>query len=138
MKFLWESEYDYSKPGTVSYLKPSRQLFEGMGMNYSERDGEFVDAEGKLVCFDTRVNYNSHGYFLVRKDALLEYLRTNHKRIMWALIGEKNLRGSMMPHGHWLDISGAYYLDENGEVIGNLNAYLDGNIVRKAMKKRRS
>lgn len=138
VKFLWESEYDYSKPGTVSYLKPSRQLFEGMGMNYSERDGEFVDAEGKLVCFDTRVNYNSHGYFLVRKDALLEYLRTNHKRIMWALIGEKNLRGSMMPHGHWLDISGAYYLDENGEVIGNLNAYLDGKIVRKATKKRRS
>ncbi len=138
VKFLWESEYDYSKPGTVSYLKPSRQLFEGLGMRYSDRDGELLDAEGNLLCFDTRVNYNSHGYFLVRKDALLQYLHSNHKRIMWAMIGEKNLSGPMMPHGHWLDLSGAYHLDENGAVKGKMHAYVEGKAVRKKDAKKKS
>lgn len=134
VQYLWESEYDYSKPGIISYLKPSRQLFEGMGMRYSDRDGELVDSEGKLLCFDTRVNYNSNRYFLVRKDALLQYLRTSHKMIMWVIIGEKNLSGRMIPHGNWLDISGAYYLDNSGNVVGNISTYLDGKVVRGSTK----
>lgn len=129
--FLWESEYDYSKPSTVSYLKPSKQLFEGIGMCYSDKDGELVDANGRLVCFDARVNHNSHSYLLVRKDAFLQYMRANHKRILWAMIGEKNNLGSFIPHGDWLEISGLYYLDSKGDVKGRMMAYLDGKPKKK-------
>lgn len=136
VKFLWESEYDYSKPGTVSYLKPSRQLFEGMDMRYSDVDGELVDAKGELLCFDTSANHNSHGYFLVRKDALLKYLRVHHKRILWVMIGEKNLMGSMIPHSEWLEMCGAYYLDTKDEVKGSMTAYLEGKPLGRPKKNK--
>ena len=126
INFLWESEYDHSKQDTLSYLKPSKQLFEGMGMRYSDTDGELLDADGNLLCFDACANHNSHEYLLVRKDAFIRYLQSNHKKIVWALIGEKNLRGSMIPHSEWLDISGTYYLDSNNEVKGSMTTYLEG------------
>lgn len=130
INFLWESEYDYSKQDTLSYLKPSKQLFEGMDMRYSDTDGELLDANGNLLCFDACANHNSHEYLLVRKDALLQYLKSNHKKIVWALIGEKNLMGSMIPHSEWLEISGTYHLDSNNEVKGSLTTYLDGKQLR--------
>lgn len=136
IKFLWESEYDYSKPKTVSYLKPSKQLFEGLDMRYSDIDGELVDENGKLLCFDTSVNHNSHGYFLVRKDALIQYLKVHCKRILWVMIGEKNLMGSMIPHSEWLEMSGAYYLDPKEEVKGSMTAYLEGKPLGKPKKNK--
>lgn len=126
INFLWESEYDYSKQDTLSYLKPSRQLFESMGMMYSDTDGELLDADGNLLCFDACANHNCHEYLLVRKDAFVRYLQSNHKKIVWALIGEKNLMGSMIPHGEWLDISGTYCLDSDNEVKGSMATYLEG------------
>ena len=136
INFLWESEYDHSKQDTLSYLKPSKQLFEGMGMRYSDTDGELLDADGNLLCFDACANHNSHEYLLVRKDAFIRYLQSNHKKIVWALIGEKNLRGSMIPHSEWLDISGTYYLDSDNEVRGTMSTYLEGKpLHRKKSKK---
>lgn len=136
IRFLWESEYDYSKPDTVSYLKPSHQLFEGMNMRYSDVDGELVDADEKLICFDTSANHNSHGYFLVRKDALIQYLKLHRKRILWVMIGEKNIMGSRIPHSEWLEMSGAYYLDPNEEVKGSMTAYLEGKPLGKPKKNK--
>lgn len=132
--FLWESEFDYSKPNTVAYLKPSKQLFEGMKMKYSDIDGELVDDNGKLLCFDTRVSHNSHGYLLVRKNEFLQYLSSHRKRIIWALIGEKNLLGSFIPHSDWLEMSGCYYLDEQGKVKGNMKVFLEGKKLSKTTK----
>lgn len=126
INFLWESEYDYSKQDTLSYLKPSRQLFEGMDMRYSDTDGELLDADGNLLCFDACANHNSHEYLLVRKDTFVRYLQSNHKKIVWALIGEKNLMGSMITHSEWLDISGTYYLDSDNELKGSMATYLEG------------
>ena len=126
INFLWESEYDYSKQDTLSYLKPSKQLFEGMGMRYSDTDGELLDADGDLLCFDACANHDSHEYLLVRKDAFIRYLQSNHKKIVWALIGEKNLMGSMISHSEWLEMSGIYYLDSSNEVKGSMTTYLEG------------
>ena len=131
IQFLWESEYDYSKPDIVSYLKPSKQLFDGMDMRFSNIDGELLDMNGNLLCFDACANHNSHEYFLVRKEALIQYLQSNHKRILWTLIGEKNLMGSVVPHSEWLEISGTYYLDPKEEVKGSMAAYLEGKPLQK-------
>lgn len=131
INFLWESEYDYSKPDTVSYLKPSKSLFEGLDMRYSEVDGELLDENGNILCFDTSTNHNSHSNLLVRKDALMEYLKTNHKRILWAVIGEKNILGHAVPNYEWLELSGAYYLDSQDEIKGTLSPYLKGKPLQK-------
>ena len=121
----WEAEEDYSKDVTLSLLMPSKQLFDGIRMQYADKEGVFLDKAGKIVCFDTGTVDKSGNYLLVRKDALMDYLKTHHKKIMWYVLGEKNIIGL---HGYrnlpnlpmWLVISGTYTLDEKGKVIGRL------------------
>ena len=125
INYQWESEEDYSKETPFNHLIPSKQLFDGMKLQFAEEEGVFHNEAGKIVCFDTGTIEKSGNYLLVRKDALLDYLKTHHKKIMWYVVGEKNIIGL---HGYrnlpnlpmWLVISGTYALDEEGRVTGHL------------------
>ena len=127
--YLWEAEEDYSKEGPFYSLIPSKQLFDGMRMRHADVDGVFLDEEGKEVCFEaSAIEQRSKNYLLVRKDALLNYLKTYHKRILWYVLGEKNIIGihnyqSLSKLPMWLVMSGTYTLDETGMVVGNLRTY---------------
>ena len=124
--YMWETEEDHSKETSFYSLIPSKLLFDGMRMQYADEDGVFMDDEGKEVCFDARtVKQQSNNYLMVRKDALLDYLKTNHKRIMWYVLGEKNIIGihnyqSIYHLPMWLVVSGTYTLDETGKVVGSM------------------
>lgn len=125
INYRWEAEEDHSKDDTLSLLIPSKQLFDGMRMRYADKEGVFLDEAGKVVCFDTGTIDKSENYLLVRKDALMNYLNTHHKKIMWYVLGEKNIIGlhsyRNLPNlPMWLVISGTYTLDEKGKVIGRL------------------
>ena len=100
-------------------------LFDDMGMRHGDKEGMFVDEEGNVVCFDEGAVEESRTYLLVRKDALMDYLAKHHKRIMWYVLGEKNIIGihnyqSVPNLPMWLVVSGTYTLDDNGKVVGGL------------------
>jgi hypothetical protein len=123
--YLWEAEEDHSKETSFYSIIPSKQLFDGMRMRFDDKDGVFLNDEGKTVCFDAGAISPSKNYLLVRKEALLDYLHTHHKRIMWYVLGEKNIIGihnyqSVPKLPMWLIVSGTYTLDENGKVVGTL------------------
>lgn len=59
---------------------PSKQLFDGLKMQYADEEGIFLNEEGKVICFDAGVVKKSKNYLLIRKPALLDYLKTHHKR----------------------------------------------------------
>lgn len=123
--YLWEAEEDYSKETSFSILIPSKQLFDGMKMKHADEEGAYLNEEGNLVCFDAGVLEKSKTYLLVRKEALLDYLKKHHKKILWYVLGEKNVIGihnyqSVPDFPTWLVISGTYTLDENGKVVGSL------------------
>ena len=123
MYYLWEAEEDYSKKTTFSCLLPSKQLFYGMDMKSSDKEGIFSDDSGKVICFDGSVVKKSKNYLLIRKDTLLSYLNNNHKHLMWYVLGEKNIIGfynfpANFPS--WPVISGVYTLSGDGEVVGSL------------------
>ena len=123
--YLWEEECDASKEQTIRFLKPAETIFEGMGLEYSSEEGEFVKNE-KRICFDPSVNSPSPSCLLVRKEEFLEFLNENDLAIIWTMIGEKQLIG-----GHsrleefpvMLKISGFYYL-ENNSIKGKFEAKL--------------
>ena len=123
--YLWEAGEDHSKEEAFYCLVPSKQLFDGMGMQHGDKEGVFVDEKGNVVCFDEGAIEESRTYLLVRKDALMNYLAKHHKRIMWYVLGEKNIIG-LHNYQHmpvlpmWLVVSGTYTLDENGRVVGSL------------------
>ena len=121
--YLWEAEEDYSKETSFYCLMPSKQLFDGLRMQYADEEGIFLNEKGKVICFDAGVVEKSKNYLLVRKDALLDYLKTHHKKILWYVLGEKNIIGlhsyNNIPNlPMWLVVSGTYTLDEEGKVTG--------------------
>ena len=119
---MWEAEGDYSNKRSFYSLVPSKQLFDGMKMKHAEKEAVFLKEEGKTICFDAGIIENSKNHLLIRKDILLDYLKTHHKKIMWYVLGEKNIIGVHNYRGlpDWLVISGTYTLDDNGKVIGCL------------------
>jgi hypothetical protein len=131
--YLWEAEEDHSKGMSFCSLIPSKQLFEGMKMQYADEDGVYLNEEGKKICFEARVVANSKNYLLVKKDALLDYLKTYHKKILWYVLGEKNIIGihnyqSVPNLPMWLVVNGTYTLDETEKVVGCLRTGTDEDI----------
>ncbi|ALU28251.1 hypothetical protein AS202_00960 [Myroides odoratimimus] len=123
--FLWEEEFDKSKQETISFLKPSTVIHDGMDLNYSQREGEFIDNSEAVQCFAPNVYHDSQSYLLVRKRSFLKFLNENNLKIVWTILGEKQIIGGRSfeteYHGR-LEISGAYYFK---------NEKLDGTIKTK-------
>lgn len=126
--YHWEEEYDASKESTLHLLKPCVELYEKLDMAYSDQEGEFVDKEGALVCFDPAASHQSNSFLLVRKDAFVKYLQENDLKILWTVFGEKNIIGGWLNSkaeytGRQL-INGVYYLTDAG-VMGNVSSKID-------------
>jgi hypothetical protein len=121
--FLWGEEFDKSKEETISFLKPSALVHKGMDLKYSQREGEFKDNSEVVQCFAPNVYHDSKSYLVVRKRSFLKFLNENNLKIVWTILGEKQIIGGRSfgteYHGR-LEISGAYYFD-NEELNGIIN-----------------
>lgn len=130
-QYSWEDEYDYSKEGSFSILKPSKILFDGLNIRYSKKDGEFIDESNNLTCFEASVDNETHQCLLVKKENLLKFLNDNDLTIVWTIIGEKQIHTPMSKGEDFfglMQISGYTYLNnvkiENSKIkIKNM----DGN-----------
>ncbi len=112
--FLWEEEFDKSKEETISFLKPSTVIHKGMDLKYSLSEGEFVDNSKVVQCFAPNVYHNSKSYLIVRKHSFLKFLNENKLKIVWTVLGEKQIIGGRSFGTNYLgrlEISGAYYFD---------------------------
>jgi hypothetical protein len=120
--YSWEEEFDKSKEETIDFLKPSLKIFEGMQLEYSKKEGEFNNLKGELICFSTNVNNNSKQYFLIKKKPFLDYLQENKLRILWTILGEKQIIGGRTFREDYigmLEYSGAYFYSE-GKLNGKI------------------
>ncbi|OUL62002.1 ATP-binding protein [Flavobacterium sp. AJR] len=121
--YMWEEEFDKSKDETISFMKPSLGIFNGLKLQYSDKEGEYLNLNGDLTCFDTSVNNNSNPYFLIRKELFLQYLKENNLKIVWTILGEKQVSGGATFGKEYLGtlgFSGTYYIKENS-ITGVLN-----------------
>lgn len=123
--FLWEEGYDCSKEKTISFFKPSENIYYGMQMKLSKNEGELLDQDNRLICFDPSANYKSRSCLLIRKKEFIEFLKRNDLDIFWTVLGEKLIMGGspIEPMGKWLEISGLYYFRGN-DIVGRLNTFL--------------
>lgn len=121
--FSWQAEFDKSKEDSISFLMPNAIIYSGMGLKNNHREGEFVDDSGVVQCFAANVYHDSKSYLLVRKHSFLKFLFENNLKVVWTVLGEKQIIGGRSfgteYHGR-LEISGAYYF-ENEELTGKIN-----------------
>ena len=124
--FLWEEEYDLSKEESISILRPSQIIYDGLELDYSMLEGEFLNREGKLICFDSSVNHEGSHCLLIRKTEFNRFLMKNNFSIFWTVIGEKMITGlfprtSNCEYGGAMEISGVYFYNQNVGIEEKLN-----------------
>ncbi|MGM0587119.1 MAG: ATP-binding protein [Bacteroidota bacterium] len=123
INYMWEEQYDASKESTLSFLKPAKKIFDMLCLKYSKVDGELVDDDGSIICFDPCTNNSTHSCLLVRKSEFLEKLDEVNLNILWTLLGEKQRRGvNYSPSSYLgrLEISGVVYF-EGGDLKSEIN-----------------
>lgn len=121
--FLWEEEFDKSKEEAISFLKPSTIIHKGMDLKYSQIEGEFIDNSMVVQCFAPNVYQNSKSYLLVRKNSFLKFLNENKLKVVWTILGEKQIIGGrsfVTNYPGRLEISGAYFINDE-KLKGKIN-----------------
>lgn len=123
--YSWQEEFDFSKDGSLNFLKPSYLVFNKMGLSCGEVDGEYKDEKGDVVCFSAKSLANSKNYLLVKKEPFLKMLNDNNLEIVWTLLGEKRViegfQSSNQNYNH-VEFSGSFYF-ENGQLEGAYKLY---------------
>jgi hypothetical protein len=117
INYRWEEEYDASKKSTLSYLKPARKIFDMLDLKYSQVEGELVDDNKNIICFDPCTTNPTHSCLIVRKRDFLDKLDEMNLSILWTLLGEKQRRGDNYSPSTYigrLEISGVVYFEEEG------------------------
>lgn len=124
---MWESGSD--KSSQPSFLAPREIMHNCMNLQASNVNGEWVDSEGKIICFDPSAIIGGSSCLLVRKDALAKFLEENDLQILWICRGEKQVLGDDYQFEQirsWLEMSGVYTL-ENGRVKGGIQSIVHGS-----------
>jgi hypothetical protein len=121
--YFWEEGFDQSKEKPLSFLKPCLDVYEKMGMSCSDKEGEFVNAKGEVICFDPSVYHDCKPSLLVRKQDFLDYLKENELCVVWTVLGEKIVTGdwhsSKKDYPGRQEINGLFYLNADNIVTGN-------------------
>ena len=126
--FAWEEPFDYSKEETIRFMIPSKILFDGLKLKFSDKEGEYLDNKGELICFDPSVNNPSTSCLVVRKKELEQFLQSANLVLIWMVNGEKRILDhySHNEKKYWgrNNLAGFYYL-KNGKICGSLNSKIE-------------
>jgi hypothetical protein len=119
--YHWSNSEDFSLIENISFLKPSLSLVNLF--NLTTLNGyDFYNDQKQLVCFDPSVKKGGKSCLLINKKIALDLLAKKDLTIVWTIQGEKIGHPDYQTHGR-MDISGYYYFDEEGNIVGSLQSY---------------
>jgi hypothetical protein len=119
--YSWVKDTDNSIDRSFNILKPSKVIFDGMGLIPTDKVAEFADKNNNIVCYSPSVYNDSKPYLLVKKKAFIEFLQVHKLKVVWTILGEKNIIGGNTHSDEYLgrlEISGAYSLDDGNKLDG--------------------
>ncbi|MEQ5754030.1 AVAST type 2 anti-phage system protein Avs2 [Providencia hangzhouensis] len=119
INYLWEEEFDRSKTETLDFLKPSFLIFDKMRLKHGEEEGSYIDENENIICFAAEAINDTKGHLLIKKEPFLKMLEENDLEVVWTLLGEKGVIGSLSSTNRYkrIEFSGGFYI-ENDEVKG--------------------
>lgn len=125
-KYSWEKEFDYSKDRPLYFCRPSHRLWQGLSLQFSHREGEYLNLQKEIISMDPSVNAAGPTCLLVRKDAMIAFLNAEGYHLCWTLKGEKQILSSNRtgsPDEPRIEhkFSGFYWLDGD-TLTGNIKS----------------
>lgn len=128
LQYSQESGEDYSDyDDSYSMYMPNKVLVDGMGLRFTNKDGQLVNKEGELVCIDNYICSGGHAALLIRKDKLLEYLNKENKRIFWPILIERMLKADGGIGSIYTQAGGYAYMDKYGNIHYKFRSYEETN-----------
>ena len=118
--YWWEGSNDYSKEGTLSFLKPTKTIFDGLNMQYGKEDGSLYDQKNQKICFDPSALIESPSALLIQKDIFLTFLKNNNLSIFWTMIGEKMIVGGNDRKNIRRSVYSGFYSLDSKQVNGRM------------------
>ncbi|PWJ57317.1 hypothetical protein CLV98_10723 [Dyadobacter jejuensis] len=124
MYFLWNEEFDCSKDEPISYYKPAPLMATGLKPSFNE--GEYLNDQGEVVCFDPSVYEKGLACLLIRKTHVQKILKEFGLNLVWIIQGEKQIIGNNYSGHPRLDhaVGGLYHMDSNGIIKGEMHSYI--------------
>lgn len=116
---IWESTYGND---SCHLFAPCRELYQGLKMSSSLKKGYWLDKNHDLVSFSPLKENDYANLIVIKKAALLDFLKQNKLKIFWTVLGEKQAWQSKWDvFNEVLEISGVYHLNRGNSLIGSLN-----------------
>lgn len=116
----------YALQNGISFQRPAQYLFDKMALQYSPKDGEWINNKGNVIAFDPSVSSKEKSSLWVRRDALDAVLKHEKLAIVWTIMGEKQvLRGhyGMREQDDPLILNGVFSLNYGAKMDGKPQSY---------------
>jgi hypothetical protein len=123
--YSWERERDASKIGSMSFNKPTELLFNLLKLSYSKMEGQLVNGNSELICFDPSTQNPTISYLLVRKTDLIKVLNENKLKVFWTAFGQKMVIGGRHTGDAYIgmtNVSNVAYFESG--VINNVMSFV--------------
>lgn len=123
LPYIEDSFSDKSITDPINIIMPSEYLYRGLSMHFGDGEGIWKDENGEDVCVDNSIYQNGPQALLVRKEALLAYLKRVHKVIVWPILMERTLKNSST---NWQrrQAGGYVWMDSEGEFRYRFRLYV--------------
>jgi hypothetical protein len=119
-----EWEYDATLPSSINFHVPARTFFEAGQLRWNGVDG-FSTADGKIVFRDPSASEGGTATLLADLDDLLLRLKKLGHRLVWTLLGQKQVLGEKADRTPRVTYSQTAYLNEDGTIIVGDRVFFD-------------
>jgi hypothetical protein len=121
-----EWQYDGTLDRSIQFLVPTKQFFKGRNLRWDSRDG-FMDQSGKTIFRDPHGTEGGKAALMVDVDVLPHLLKKLGYRLVWTLLGGKNILAERYPDHTATEVYSQFAsLSESGDVIvGRRRFYAD-------------
>ena len=117
--------YDCSTDDTISMYLPAKWIADKMDLSWHGVDGCYFNPAGDLVAQDPSVRIPGPRAFLMDKELMSAFLDTEGYRLVWTLLGEKDIRGVRGRDENWpgrMELSACMRMNK-GQVDGLATAF---------------
>ena len=124
-QYLQERVYDCSIEDSTSMYLPAKWIVDNMDLSWHGEDGCYFDSTGHLVAQDPSIRAKGPRALLMDKDLTTEFLDKEGYRLVWTLLGEKDIRGNLDREENWpgrMELSG-YMRMKAGQLSGKATAF---------------